>query len=43
MKVVFDEPKTVGRKICSKANVHPTQFFFIQHDYFFSFFIFTFC
>ena len=35
MKIILDEPKNVGRKTYSQSNFHPTQFFFIQPDFFF--------
>ena len=33
MKIVLDEPKNVGWKICLQSNFHPTRFCFIQHDF----------
>ena len=40
MKTVLDEPENVGRKFCSRSNFHPTQYIFMEHDFFFYFLLF---
>ena len=34
MKTVLDEPENVGWKFCSRSNFHPTQYIFMEHDFF---------
>ena len=38
MKTVLDEPENVGWKFCSRSNFYPTQYIFMEHDFFFFFF-----